>query len=77
MRIKEHSIHTNAFNTRYGYYEFLMIPFGMINAPVAFMDILNGVFSSFLDEFVLVFINYILVFSRSKKEHKAHLRLAL
>jgi len=66
-----------AFRTRYGHYEFLVLPFGLTNAPVFFMDLINRAFRPFLDKFVVAFIDDILVYSKTKAEHANHLRMVL
>lgn len=66
-----------AFRTRYGLYEFVVMPFGLTNAPAAFMRLMNEVFYDYVDKFVIIFIDDILVYSRSKEEHKEHLRLVM
>ena len=66
-----------AFRTRYGHYEFLVMPFGLTNAPAAFMDLMYRVFQSYLDRFVIVFIDDILVYLGSPKEYLEHLRIVL
>ena len=65
------------FRTRYGHYEFLVISFGLTNTPAAFMDLMNQVFRLYLDQFMVVFIDEILVYSRNEEEHALHLRLVL
>nr|GEX30775.1 RNA-directed DNA polymerase homolog [Tanacetum cinerariifolium] len=77
LRVKEQDISKTGFRTRYGHYEFLVMPFGLINAPAVFMDLMNRVFHEFLDKFVIVFIDDIIVFSKSKEEHEDHLRTVL
>ena len=77
LRIKEHDVVKTTFYSRYGHYEFLVIPFRLTNAPTAFMDLMNRVFRPFLDQFVIVFIDDVLVYSRSKEEHEQHLRVIL
>ena len=77
LRIKESEIPKTAFRTRYGHYEFLVMSFGLTNAPTAFMDLMNRVFHPYLDRFVIVFIDDILVYSRSELEHERHLGLVL
>ena len=75
--IKDEDINKTAFRTRYGYYEFVVIPFGLTNAPAMFMCLMNSSFSQYLDKFVVVFIDDILVYSKSEEEHDEHLRIVL
>ena len=77
MRIKKEDTLKTAFRTRYGHYEFLVLPFGLTNAPAAFMDLMNRVFKPYLDRFVIVFIDDILIYSKSQAEHEEHLKIVL
>ncbi|CAL1382131.1 unnamed protein product [Linum trigynum] len=77
LRVADESIPKTAFRTRYGHYEFLVMPFGWTNAPAVFMALMNRVFHEYLDKFVIVFIDDILVYSGSEEEHREHLRIIL
>ena len=77
LQVKEVDVPKTAFRTCYGYYEFLVMPFGLTNAPAAFMDLMNRDFRPYLDHFVVVFIDDILVYSKDVQEHEHHLRIVL
>ncbi|KAA3473271.1 DNA/RNA polymerases superfamily protein [Gossypium australe] len=77
LRVKDSDVPKTAFRTRYGHYEFLLMPFGLTNAPAVFMDLMNRILRPYLDMFVMVFIDDILVYSRDKNEHAKHLRTVL
>ena len=77
LRVKDVDVSKPAFRTRYGHYEFLIMPFGLTNAPAAFMDLMKWVFHPYLDQFVVVFIDDILVYSKDAQEHEQHLRIVL
>jgi hypothetical protein len=77
LRIQEEDIEKTTFSTRYGYYEYIVISFGLTNAPAAFMEAMNGMLHEYLDDFVLVFLDDILIYSQTKEEHERHLSLVL
>ncbi|GJX40619.1 putative reverse transcriptase domain-containing protein [Tanacetum coccineum] len=77
LRVRKEDIPKTAFRTRYGHYKFQVMPFGLINAPVVFMDLMNRVCKPYLDKFVIVFIDDILIYSKNKEEHEEHLKLIL
>jgi hypothetical protein len=77
LKIRECDIPKTAFILRYGLYEYTVMSFGLTNAPAYFMYLMNKVFMEYLDKFVMVFIDDILVYSRSEEEHGEHLRLDL
>ena len=77
LRIRSEDIPKTAFRTRYGHYEFVVMSFGLTNAPAYFMGMMNRAFSEYLDKFVIVFIDDILIYSKSREEHAEHLRLIL
>jgi hypothetical protein len=77
LKIRESDIPKTAFHTRYGLYEYIVMPFGLMNATTYFMYLMNNVFMEYLDKFVVVFINDIVIFSKTKEEHEKHLRLVL
>nr|GEW15415.1 putative reverse transcriptase domain-containing protein [Tanacetum cinerariifolium] len=77
LRVREEDILKTAFRTRYGHYEFQVMPFGLTNAPAVFMNLVNRVCKPYLDKFVIIFIDDILIYSKSKQEHEEHLKLIL
>ena len=77
LRIRSEDVSKTAFRTRYGHFEFLLMLFGLTNAPTTFMDLMNRVFKPYLDQFVVIFIDDILVYSRSRGEHERHLSFVL
>ncbi|GJX71152.1 putative nucleotidyltransferase, ribonuclease H [Tanacetum coccineum] len=77
LRVRDEDIPKTAFRMRYGHYEFQVMPFGLTNVPAAFMDLMNRVCKPYLDKFVIVLIDDILIYSRNKEEHEDHLRIIL
>ncbi|GKF28674.1 putative reverse transcriptase domain-containing protein [Tanacetum coccineum] len=77
LRVREEDIPKTAFRTRYGHYEFQVMPFGLTNTPAVFMDLMNRVCKPYLDKFMIVFIDDILIYSKNKQEHEKHLKIIL
>ncbi|GJS49354.1 putative reverse transcriptase domain-containing protein [Tanacetum coccineum] len=77
LRVREQDIQKTTFRTRYGHYEFQVMPFGLTNAPAVFMDLMNRVCKPYLDKFVIVFIDDILIYLKDEKEHEEHLKAIL
>ena len=77
IRIKGEDICKTGFRTRYGHYEFVVLPFGLTNTLATFMRLMHGVFHPFLDNFVLIFIDDILIYSKNREEHEEHLKIVL
>nr|GEV76353.1 putative reverse transcriptase domain-containing protein [Tanacetum cinerariifolium] len=77
LRVREEDILKTTFRTRYGHYEFQVMPFGLTNAPAIFMDLMNRVCKPYLDKFVIIFIDDILIYSKDEKEYEEHLKAIL
>ena len=75
--VKVDDVQKTAFRSRYGHYEYVVVPFGVTNVPTVFMDYMNRIFRPFLDKFVVVFIDDILIYFRTQEDHAEHLRLVL
>ena len=75
--VKAKDVQKTAFRSRYGHYEYVVMPFGVTKAPALFMDYMNRIFHHFLDKFVVVFIDDILIYSRAEEEHEEHLKMVL
>ncbi|KAA3477603.1 DNA/RNA polymerases superfamily protein [Gossypium australe] len=77
LRVKKVNVHKTTFRTRYGHYKFLIMPFGLTNAMAVFIDLMNWVFQPYLDQFIVVFINYILVYSKTEDKYDKHIKVVL
>ena len=77
LRVREADIPKTAFRMQYGHFEFTVMPFGLTNAPVAFVDLMHRVFQPYLDQFAVIFVDDILIFSQSEEEHEDHFRIIL
>ena len=77
LRVRETDIPKTVFSMRYGHFEFIVMPFGLTNAPAAFMDLMHRVFQPYLYQFVVVFVDDILIYSQSEWEHEYHLSVVL
>ena len=77
LRVRDTDIPKTTFRTRYGHFEFTVMPFGLTNAPAAFMDLMHRVFQAYLDQFVVIFVDDILIYSRLEWEHECHLGIVL
>ena len=77
LRVREADIPKTAFRTQYWHFEFTVMPFSLMNSSVAFMDLMHRVFQPYLDQFVMVFVDDILIYSKFEVEHEDHLRVVL
>ena len=77
LRVREVGFPKTAFRMQYGHFEFIVMPFGLTNASTTFMDLMHRVFHPYLDQFVVVFVDDILIYSQSDEEHEDHLRIVL
>ena len=77
LRVRDTDIPKTTFRTRYGHFEFTVMPFGLMNAPAAFMDLMHRIFQLYLDQSVVVFVDDILIYPQSEWEHEYHLRIVL
>jgi hypothetical protein len=77
LRINEEDIEKTTFSTRYGHYEYIVMSFGLTNAAAAFMEAMNRMLHEYLDDFIVVFLDDILIYSKSEEEHDGHLSLVL
>ena len=77
LRVRDLDIPKTAFRTRYGHFEFVVMLFGLTNAPAAFIDLMNRIYRPYLDQFVVVFVDDILIYSKGRAEHEQNLQLAL
>ena len=77
LRVRETNIPKTVFRTRYGHFEFTVMPFSLMNAPITFMDLMHRVFQPYLDQFIVIFVDDILIYSQSEWEHEYHFRIVL
>ena len=77
LRVREADIPKTTFRMRYGHFEFIVMPFRLTNSPTTFMDLMHRVFQPYLDQFVMVFVDDILIYSKFEEEHDGHLRIVL